>query len=61
MEVYEITYDYFSEDGYTDERNIRERFEGNWFELQEYIKIMKNNGCYNIYAAYLYDYEDALY
>lgn len=56
MTAYEIIYD-FSDD-YTDERNISERFEGSWSELQEYIKQMKQNGCYNISATALYDYEE---
>lgn len=49
MARYEIVYDYSSE--YSDERDIREEFEGDWTELQSYIKRMKQNGCYNIYAA----------
>lgn len=56
MTAYEIIYD-FSND-YTDERNISEMFEGSWQELQEYIKQMKQNGCYNISATALYDYEE---
>lgn len=56
MTAYEIIYD-FSDD-YTDERNISEMFEGSWSELQEYIKQMKQNGCYNISATALYDYEE---
>ena len=45
--MYEIIYDY------EDERNIRETFEGSWTELQEYIKKMRETGCYNISAASL--------
>lgn len=45
--MYEITYDY------EDERSIREPFEGDWFELQSYIKEMRKSGCYNIDAASL--------
>ena len=45
--MYEITYDY------EDEKNIRENFEGDWTELQEYIAKMKENGCYNIDATSL--------
>lgn len=59
MSVYEITYDYSNE--YDTERNITETFEGTWTELQEYIKQMKRNGCFNIYAAHCYDYEEVLY
>jgi predicted enzyme involved in methoxymalonyl-ACP biosynthesis len=46
---YEIFYDYCSEDGY-EERNISETFEGTWSELQDCIKQMKKQGCYNIEA-----------
>ena len=56
MTVYAIIYD-FSND-YTDERNISERFEGSWQELQEYIKQMKENGCYNIEATAICGAED---
>lgn len=49
-ELYEIMYDYCGEDG-NEERNIREEFEGSWTELQEHIKQMRKNGCYNITAA----------
>lgn len=47
---YKIIYDYCSEDGYTDEHNLSEYFNGTWTELQDYIKQMKRNGCYNIDA-----------
>lgn len=56
MTVYEIIYD-FSND-YTDIHNISERFEGSWVELREYIEQMKQDGCYNISATALYDYEE---
>ena len=46
----EVMYDYCGEDG-NEERNIREEFEGSWTELQEHIKQMRKNGCYNITAA----------
>ena len=46
--MYEIIYDY------EDEKNIRETFEGDWTALQEYITKMKENGCYNIDAASIY-------
>lgn len=42
--MYLIIYDY------KDERNIRETFYGSWSELQNYIKRMLKNGCYNIDA-----------
>lgn len=47
--MYEIIYDYTDESGY-EFRNIMETFEGTWTELQDYIKQMKENGCYNIDA-----------
>ena len=50
METYEIIYDYCGEDGNCD-YNIREEFTGTWEELQQYIKQMKRNGCYNISAT----------
>lgn len=43
--MYEIIYDY------DDERNIVEIFEGSWSELQDYIKKMRETGCYHIDAA----------
>lgn len=49
--MFEIIYDYSNE--YSDEKNIRETFEGEWSELQEYIKKMKADGCYNISATYV--------
>ena len=58
IDVYEITYDYDSE--YDTERNITDRFEGTWSELQEEIKRMKRNGCYNIDASHLYSYEETI-
>ena len=50
MEIYEIIYDYCGEEGY-EEQNIQERFSGGWSELQDYIRQMKENGCYNISAT----------
>lgn len=47
---YELFYDYCNEDGY-EERNINETFEGSWGELQDHIKQMKKQGCYNITAT----------
>ena len=57
MEVYNIIYDYCTEDGYCEE-NVQEEFEGNWDELRYYIEQMRDNGCYNIEATFLYDTED---
>ena len=67
--IYEIIYDYSGtaledgwhymepEDRYYDceEHNIRETFVGTWTELQEFIKEMKENGCYNITATCISD------
>ncbi len=50
--MYEIIYDF------GDEKNIVEKFKGNWSELQDYLKKMKNEGCYNIDAAAIYKEED---
>ncbi|MBO6270974.1 MAG: hypothetical protein J6N19_17735 [Clostridium sp.] len=52
--MYEIIYDYDNE--YDTERNIMETFTGDWFELQDYIKQMKANGCYNISASAVGDW-----
>ncbi len=52
MEDYEIIYDYCSEDGF-EERNITENFTGTHLELMDYIKQMRENGCYNITATAL--------
>lgn len=43
--MYEIVYDY------EDERNLVETFEGSWHELQDHIKQMRRDGCYNIVAT----------
>ena len=51
MGKYEIIYDYDNGvlgEGYFEEKNLREEFTGSWDELQDYIKSMKQNGCYNI-------------
>ena len=49
--MYEITY--CDPEG----RVCQENFEGNWFDLQREIKIMRANGCYNIYAQDIGDPE----
>lgn len=54
--VYEIIYDYTSEEGYEENNNV-EQFEGTWTDLQDYIKQMRRNGCYNISANEISDYE----
>lgn len=61
-ELYDIFYDYEDEEGYV-WRDNKEEFEGDWHELQNYIKSMRRYGCYNIDAVYRegssgeYDYE----
>ena len=56
--LYSIVYDYDNE--YETERNCREEFEGTWSELQDYIKQMREQGCYNIDANEIDDgyYDD---
>ena len=49
--IYEVMYDYCSDDGYYEERGIVENFEGTHVELQEHIKNLKENNCYNISAC----------
>ena len=50
MDTYEIMYDYTDDCG-NENLNCCETFDGDWTELQAYIKTMKKNGCYNITAA----------
>ena len=52
MAKYEIIFDC------DDERNIRDEFTGDWFDLQECIQRMRKNGCYNIEAACIDDSDD---
>lgn len=33
-------------------RNIRETYEGNWHDLQIYLKCLRAGGCYNIDVEY---------
>lgn len=44
--MYELIYDVDEET-----RNIREAYEGNWHDLQIYIKCLREGGCYNIEAT----------
>ena len=44
---YEIIYDYCDEIGNC-ENDCIEDFEGTWWELQDYLKQMRKNGCYHI-------------
>ena len=55
-DLYNIIYDVDSEDGYT--YTEEEMFKGSWTDLQNLIKQMKSNGCYNIDANAIYDEED---
>ena len=52
MARYEIVYDY------DDERNIRDTFTGDWFDLKDCIRRMRENGCYNIEASCIDDSDD---
>ena len=55
LQRYEIIYDY------EDEHNICETFDTeSWTDLKEYLKQMRKNGCYNIDASFLYEYEEVL-
>lgn len=58
IDRYEIVYDFCND--YTEERGIVEYFDGSWTELQEYLKQMKRNGCYNIDCNFMYSYEEVL-
>lgn len=49
---YRIIYDYCDEYGYVYEDCV-EDFDGSYTELQDYIKEMKRNDCYNINATAL--------
>ena len=60
MTRYEITYDYTDDCG-NDDFNITETFDGSWSELRAYINQMRKNGCYNINATALYEFDDVLY
>ena len=47
--TYEIIFDV--SDGFNyEELNIRELFIGSWLDLQDYLKQMRLDGCYNITA-----------
>lgn len=50
--MYEIVYDYCGIDG-NEEHDLSEWFEGSWSELQDCIRQIKANGCYNIVANYV--------
>lgn len=50
FDEYEVTYDWCDSEG-NESRNIRETFKGNWTDLQDYIKGLRESGCYHIDAA----------
>lgn len=47
---YEIRYDYCSDEGY-EEKDIIEEFEGEYQDLQDYLKEMREQGCYHIQVS----------
>ncbi len=51
--LYEIIYDY--DDGEFVQPNIVEEFEGDWFELQQYIRELRHQGCFHIDATCIDD------
>ena len=52
--MYKIFYDYTDYAGY-EWRNCQDSYDGDWNGLQECIKNMRLNGCYNIDAEYVED------
>ena len=59
MNRYEIIYDYADE--WSETNGLIEYFDGSFNELQEYLKQMRKNDCYNITWSYLYSYDEVLY
>lgn len=60
MGLYEIVYDWCGSSDEFDSgeaSNCFEEFVGTWTELQDYIREMKKNGCYNIVATFINDVE----
>lgn len=59
MTTYEIIYDICYEiDGiWIEDSNIVEEFNGTYHEMREYLKEMKQNGCYNISCESRYEIE----
>ena len=47
MTTYEIIYDYCSEEGY-EERNCYETVEMTYEQMRDYVKVMREQGCYII-------------
>ena len=52
--MYEIIFDYTDDYGYESRNNV-EMFTGSWTELQDHIKKMRRNDCYNITATSVRD------
>lgn len=52
--MYEIIYDYTDDCG-NENRNLTETFTGSWTELQDHIKLMRKNDCYNITVSSVRD------
>lgn len=46
--LYRIVYDYCDKEGYVDEKNLVEEFEGTHEEMIAYKRQMIENGCYHI-------------
>lgn len=59
IDRYEIIYDYSDE--WSETCNIVDYFDSSFNELQEYLKQLRKNGCYNITWSHLYSYEEVLY
>lgn len=49
-DIYDIVYDYTDDTG-AELVNIHEEYTGSWSDLQEYIKLMREHGCYNVEAT----------
>lgn len=49
MSKYEVIYDY--DNGYDEEKDILEEFEGTYLDLQNFIKYLKKSGAYHINAT----------
>jgi len=55
--IYEVIYDFTDRYG-NEERNIAEDFAGSWTALQDFIKDLKESGCYNITASCIREGDD---
>ena len=58
IDRYEIIYDYCDE--WSETCNIVDYFDGSFNELQEYLKSLRKNDCYNITWSYIYSYNEVL-